>query len=144
MVDQQPAGTVLFACDRDPPTSIKSPPSHYSDKKALGSSSNSLPSKTVLYPSQKPNQMDFSEHSPSERTVWCYNKVSLTENLLGFLLSLVKDCGVGGWEQIRALDEEENWSERTSVVSKQDHLFYTACAMVKRCHTHNVNVVTCV
>lgn len=35
---------------------------------------------------------------------------------------------VEGWEQIRALDEVENWAERTRVVSRQDHQYYTECA----------------
>ena len=35
-----------------------------------------------------------------------------------------------GWEQIRALDEVENWAERTRVVSKKDHQYYTECAHV--------------
>jgi hypothetical protein len=33
-----------------------------------------------------------------------------------------------GWDDIRRLDDEENWSERTRIISKQDHQFYLNCA----------------
>ena len=35
-----------------------------------------------------------------------------------------------GWELIRELDNVENWSERTRIISKHDHQFYTDCAKV--------------
>ena len=28
------------------------------------------------------------------------------------------------WEEIRKLDEEQNWTERTQVVTKEDHKLY--------------------
>lgn len=36
-----------------------------------------------------------------------------------------------GWELIRELDNVENWSERTKIISKHDHQFYTDCAKVR-------------
>lgn len=40
------------------------------------------------------------------------------------------DEGTSSWSHIRELDEEENWAERTRVVSKEDHLLYARCAQV--------------
>ena len=34
------------------------------------------------------------------------------------------------WQAIRNLDEEENWTERTQVVTKEDHELYTEAARV--------------
>ena len=34
------------------------------------------------------------------------------------------------WEELRKLDEEENWTERTSVVTKEDHQDYLEAAKV--------------
>lgn len=41
-----------------------------------------------------------------------------------------KEDPTASWEHIRQLDEDENWSERTSVVTKQDHKLYIDCAEV--------------
>ena len=35
------------------------------------------------------------------------------------------------WEDIRKLDEEQNWTERTQVVTKEEHNFYTETAKVR-------------
>ena len=35
------------------------------------------------------------------------------------------------WEDIRKLDEEEAWVERTQVVTKEDHILYCEIAKVK-------------
>lgn len=35
------------------------------------------------------------------------------------------------WEEIRKLDEEQNWTERTQVVTKEDHKLYIDIARVK-------------
>ena len=35
------------------------------------------------------------------------------------------------WEEIRKLDEEQNWTERTQVVTKKDHKLYIDIARVK-------------
>ena len=37
-----------------------------------------------------------------------------------------------GWEHIRELDEEENWSERTKVLSKGDHMCHIQYAKVRK------------
>lgn len=34
------------------------------------------------------------------------------------------------WEEIRKLDEEQNWTERTQVVTKEDHKLYIDIARV--------------
>lgn len=35
------------------------------------------------------------------------------------------------WEDIRKLDEEQNWTERTQVVTKEEHNFYIETAKVR-------------
>lgn len=35
------------------------------------------------------------------------------------------------WEEIRKLDERENWTERTQVVTKEDHKLYIGIARVR-------------
>lgn len=35
------------------------------------------------------------------------------------------------WEEIRRLDEEQNWTERTQVVTKEDHKLYAGIARVR-------------
>ena len=37
------------------------------------------------------------------------------------------------WDEIRKLDEEELWIERTQVVTKEDHLLYFEIAKVQCC-----------
>ena len=41
------------------------------------------------------------------------------------------------WEAIRSLDDKENWIERTSVLSKDDHQHLLLCAEV------NCTIRTC-
>lgn len=36
-----------------------------------------------------------------------------------------------GWQAICELDEEENWTERTQVVTKEDHKLYSETARVR-------------
>lgn len=38
----------------------------------------------------------------------------------------------GDWQEIRKLDEEENWTERTQIVTKEDHKLYTEAARVRK------------
>lgn len=40
---------------------------------------------------------------------------------------------MANWEAIRNLDEEENWSERNMVLSKEDHLDLMKAARVSVC-----------
>ena len=43
------------------------------------------------------------------------------------------------WEELRKLDEVENWTERTSVVTKEDHQEYLEAARVSiLCYTLSV------
>ena len=35
------------------------------------------------------------------------------------------------WEEIRKLDDEQNWTERTQVVTKEDHKLYIGIARVR-------------
>ena len=35
------------------------------------------------------------------------------------------------WEDIRKLDEEQNWTERTQVVTKEEHNLYIETAKVR-------------
>ena len=36
------------------------------------------------------------------------------------------------WQEIRKLDEEENWTERTQILTKEDHTLYLEVAKVRK------------
>ena len=113
----------VFASGEDQPISNKSAPNTQTEE------SRCSPDLAVLHPSQKSNQMDSTSQPPSVATVcWtvCYRIIVF----ISCLFSMKATSFPGDWDQIRALDEQENWSERNSVVSKQDHMFYTSCAKV--------------
>lgn len=42
------------------------------------------------------------------------------------------------WEEIRKLDEEQNWTERTQVVTKEDHKLYIDLTRVRNTRVSNV------
>lgn len=47
------------------------------------------------------------------------------------------------WQVIRNLDEEENWTERTQVVTKEDHELYTEAARVMNMQEYFTVVFHC-
>ena len=45
------------------------------------------------------------------------------------------------WQEIRKLDEEENWTERTQILTKEDHLLYLEAAKVRKMYQFQVFVL---
>ena len=45
------------------------------------------------------------------------------------------------WQEIRKLDEEENWTERTQILTKEDHTLYLEVAKVRKMYQLQVFVL---
>ena len=45
------------------------------------------------------------------------------------------------WQEIRKLDEEENWTERTQILTKEDHKLYLEVAKVRKMYQLQVFVL---
>ena len=45
------------------------------------------------------------------------------------------------WQEIRKLDEEENWTERTQILTKEDHTLYLEVAKVRKMYRLQVFVL---
>ena len=74
-----------------------------------------------------------SSCDPLVKSTSCYYQIVYSiamVTILVFPQPIKPASGGSGWESIRQLDDEENWTERNSIISKQDHQHYSEYAQV--------------